>query len=90
VSHPTLQTFSLLVEAITLLIITIFLCPPATQAHDGDIAYNPIPSSASRQKRGATAIRERLWPNARIPYEISPIFDSKCLYIQYNYITDKS
>ncbi|CAI8019322.1 Bone morphogenetic protein 1 homolog [Geodia barretti] len=48
----------------------------ATQAHDGDIAYNPIPSSSSRQKRGATAIRERLWPNARIPYKISPTFDS--------------
>lgn len=37
-----------------------------------------VPSSGSnREKRGATAILARLWPDARIPYTISSRYTSK-------------
>ena len=58
----------------------------ANQAHYGDIAVLTVGGEGNgRQKRGATAIRERLWPDARVPYEIDPRYNgtfllTSCLY----------
>ena len=37
--------------------------------HNGDITYVAIPDN-NRDKRGATANPDRLWPGARIPYQL--------------------